>query len=86
MADKFQTENVQLVSPASHLATITPDDNTDLPNSTRGINVDSAGVVHLTTVDGDTGTVFVAAGIVFPVRARRVFATGTTATGIKGLW
>jgi hypothetical protein len=41
--------------------------------------------VPVVTVNGDTGRVFVAAGVPFPLRVSQVMATGTTATGIMGL-
>ena len=39
----------------------------------------------MTTVSGDTGRVFVVPGAPFPVRARRIWAAGTTATDIVAL-
>lgn len=82
MADKFQTYAEGLNSPPSHLAAITPSDTADLPDASRGLNVAGSGTVRLTTVGGDTATVYIAAGIVFPVRATRIWASQTTATGI----
>lgn len=85
MPDLFDTYVEGLESPASHLDTITPSDSTDLLQTTRAINVAGAGFVRVTTKEGDTGTVYVAEGGVFPIRATRIWATGTTATGIVGL-
>ena len=70
---------------ASMLIQIAPDDDGDLPHILSGLNVATPGTVRVTTKDGSTGTVFVEAGIVFPLRVRRVWATGTSATGIRGL-
>lgn len=86
MADSFQTQSPGLQSPASRIAVITPSDAADLAQATRALNVAAAGTVRVTTVGGDTADVYVAAGTTFPIRARRVHATGTTATGIRGLW
>lgn len=85
MSDSFADHQRGLESPASKLSAITPDDATDLPLASRAINVASSGTVAITTVDGTTATVYVAAGIAFPVRARRIWATGTTATGIVAM-
>ncbi|MBW4710750.1 hypothetical protein KX928_23415 [Roseobacter sp. YSTF-M11] len=85
MTDKFKNVSTGLESPPSRLFAIVPDNDADLALVTRVINVAAAGTVKVTTVDGDEDDVFIAAGIPFPIRARRVWATGTTATGIRGL-
>lgn len=86
MSDAFRNFGKNLQSPPSAGVQISPDDGADLPVTTRGLNVAGSGDVRLTTLDGDTLTLHIAAGSVFPIRAVRVFATGTTATGIVGLW
>ncbi|MCH2165776.1 MAG: hypothetical protein MK098_14160 [Marinovum sp.] len=45
-----------------------------------------AGTVRVTTVDGSELTVNVAAGVIFPIRAKRIWATGTTALNIAALY
>lgn len=82
MADKFKSYAEGLNSPPQHLAAVIPSDTADIPTASRGLNVATSGAVRVTTVAGDTLTIFVAAGIVFPVRANRIWFTGTTATGI----
>ncbi len=86
MPDPFADHMSGLESPASHLNPVTPDDATDLSQACRALNVASSGTVAITTIGGTTATVYVAAGIAFPVRAQRVWATGTTATGIVAMW
>ena len=86
MADKFHSFSEGLNSPPANLEAVFPNDANDLPNATRGINVGVSGSIRLTTVNGDTGTISVAAGVVFPVRAKRIWATGTTATNITALY
>lgn len=83
--DKFAAYPDAPGTPASMLIEIVPDDNDDLPQILSGLNVATPGTVRVTTKDGSTGTVFVAAGTVLPLRVRRVWATDTTATGIRGL-
>ena len=72
--------------PASAVETITPNDSVDLPLVTLALNVATPGNVRVTTRAGDVVDVEVAAGVAFPLRVSRVWATGTTATGIRGLY
>ncbi|MEP4195993.1 MAG: hypothetical protein ABJL99_10200 [Aliishimia sp.] len=84
MSDKFESYAGNLASPPSSGFAIAPSDTTDLAFSTRCINVATSGSVTVTLVGGDTVQYFVAAGAQFPCRAKRVFATGTDATGLVG--
>lgn len=86
MTDTFDHYLPGLESPATNAFEVTPDDGADLPAVTRALNVANAGSVRLITLGGDTVTIFVAAGGVLPIRASRVLASGTTATGIVGLY
>lgn len=85
MSDFFKNHTPGLESPASHIAEITPNDGTDLAMTSRAINVAQSGLVQMTTVAGSTATVYIAAGITFPVRATRIWSSGTTAAGITVL-
>ncbi len=85
MTDLFQRFQPGLESPASRLLAVTPSDTADLAVASRALNVAQAGLVRVTTVAGDTGTVFIAAGVPFAIRVSRVWATGTTASGIAAL-
>jgi hypothetical protein len=71
----------------SHAFAITKNDNANLAQSTRGIYVGAAGDLKIDTTNGDTVTlVGLAAGVVHPIAAKKVYSTGTTATGIVGLY
>lgn len=72
--------------PARRVDTIVPADGADLAHTTRSIYVGGTGDITLVTVAGDT-VVFkaVPVGVVLPVCATRVKATGTTATFLVGL-
>lgn len=85
MSDPFKNYTPGLESPATLLEAITPNDDVDIAMPSRALNVQQSGTLRVTTTDGDTATLFVAAGICFPVRAARVWATGTTALGITAL-
>jgi hypothetical protein len=73
-------------TPATSLGAIMPNDTTDLPAPTIALNVATPGVVRVTTITGETGDVMIAEGVAFPLRIVRVWETGTTATGITGLY
>lgn len=86
MADKFSGLTESLSSPPSDLIAVTPDDATDLAQVSRALNAATAGTIRVTTREGTTGSITVAAGIIIPIRVRRIWATGTTATGIVALF
>ena len=86
MADTFNSHADSLNSPPSNLIPVTPDDGADLEFAARALNVAVTGTVRVTSIRGDTATLMVAAGIAFPVRVSRVWATGTTATGIVAMY
>ncbi len=69
-------------------AAITPNDSTDFsPDYTDGIYVGGSGNLSVLDGDGDAVTfVGLAAGVIHPIRTRRVRSTSTTATNIIGLW
>ena len=85
MTDKFKSDQVGLSTPPVNAAEITPSDTVDLQTASRCLIVATTGTVRVTTVNGDTVTLFVAAGITFPVRVSRIWSTGTTATGIVAM-
>jgi hypothetical protein len=87
MADNFNTHATGLNSPADNAFAITTDDDTDLTNFTRGLYVGVSGDVKVDLVASGT-VVFtdLIAGVIHPIRAKRVYATGTTATNIVGLY
>ena len=78
-------EVIKLTAPAEGMFDIIPNDGIDLERITRGIYVGVTGNLHVRMIDGTEGTYGnVAAGITHPWRIVRVFAAGTTATGILG--
>jgi|TARA_B110000908_G_scaffold163200_1_gene209524 hypothetical protein len=86
IADKFSEYTSGLSSPIFGGFDITPDDATDLVSLTRAIILEGAGDVAVILKNGDAITLPVlAVGVIYPVRVARVLATGTTATGLKGL-
>jgi hypothetical protein len=70
-------------APALNASAVTPADGTDLARPSRGLYVAATGDLKVTTYGGDTVTFEdIAAGVIHPIAARRVWSTGTTATGI----
>jgi len=74
-------------------AAVTPSDTVNIPAVTGGTNngcvlyVGGAGNLKVLTIGGDEVTfTAVPVGTFVPVQVLRVFATGTTATGIVALW
>lgn len=65
---------------------ITPANDGSL-TGVRAINVATSGTVYVDCNDGTSNEpVYIAAGGAFPIAATRVYATGTTATGITVLY
>ncbi|WPZ23565.1 hypothetical protein T7987_17825 (plasmid) [Sulfitobacter faviae] len=65
---------------------VTPSDAADLPQMTRGVMVAYVGDLAVVLKSGDAVTLpALSPGVIYPIHIARVLATGTTATGIKGL-
>ena len=87
MPDTFSAQRAGLSSPAEDGEPVTPNDGAELANASRYLWVGGAGNVHLTTIMGTEVTLEgIWGGTLIPIRARKVFATGTTATLIVALW
>lgn len=80
--------NSDLTNPALKAFEITPSDSADLPSITRGLYVGVSGDVKVTMAGNGGTVVFVglAAGMIHPLRVQRVFANGTDATNIVGVY
>lgn len=73
--------------PVDHIAEVTPDDDTDLSNVSRYVYVGGAGNIVVVTAAGEEVTLHaIAVGELHPIRAKRIKATGTTATNIRIGW
>lgn len=73
--------------PAENAAAVTPADGADLANFSKALFVGGAGTLKVDLVGGTTVTFTgVVAGSYLRLRARRVYATGTTATNIVALY
>ena len=82
MAAEIQTGN----GPYQGVFLITASDATVFTNATRAIRAAGAGNVALRTVLGQTVTCAFLAGETRQICADKVLATGTTSTGIEGMY
>ena len=74
-------------APAGGAFAITPDDNNDLAIVTRGLYVGTAGNIKVTMANGDAVTITaLAAGIVHPLRVKRVWSASLTAGSVMGFY
>jgi hypothetical protein len=74
--------------PISSAATITPNNGTTFTTRCRAVFVGGAGNLTVDVADGGTNLAFngLTAGTILPVRVKRVYATGTTATSLLCLY
>lgn len=70
--------------PAEDFYPVVPDDNADLAVNTRALCLAVGGTVKLNKLDGSAVTLTLPAGVI-PIRVRRIWSAGTTATGITAL-
>lgn len=87
MSDKFENRGDSVSAPATRFAAVTPSDSADLGELPKALYVGVGGALVLRGADGVVVTFTqVVGGTVLPVRARRVQATGTTASAIVALY
>lgn len=87
MTEKYECRADAITAPARRGFAITANDATDLAAETRAVYVGVAGDLAVVLSSGDeVSFAGLAGGTLLPVRARRVKATGTTATQLLGLY
>lgn len=89
MPDPFKDHSNSLTSPASSAEAIVPNDAADLFNHSRAIFVGAGGSLSVELVDtpGQVVTLQnVIAGMIYPLRVRKVLASGTSATDLVCFW
>lgn len=85
--DAFEHHGTGLESPGSFARAITPSDSLDLPDVPRAIFAGADGVVRVTMRGGGDPVSFaILSGAPLPIRVKKVWATGTTATGLVAVW
>lgn len=85
--DKFADFATNLTAPGRDAAAVIPDDLTDLPVVPRALFVGQGGTLAVRMAGGQEASFEnVQGGTILPIRARRVMATGTTASSLIALW
>jgi hypothetical protein len=86
---QFEELGIQQVrSNAEGALTVTPNDSTDLSKGyTKGIYIGTSGDLSVILRDGSTA-IFksISAGVIHPISATRINATGTTASNIVAVY
>lgn len=84
--DAFKKHARTLPGGPMHLQNVTPDDAQDLSHVAHWVYISVAGTLRITTNGGETLTTPEMAAGWHLMEVARVFATGTTATGIMVGW
>lgn len=85
MNDPFASRLSSLSGPARDILPVQPDDAADLPAVAVALYIEQGGSLTITTAAGMQRTIEVAGWSILPVGVRRVWATGTTASGIGAM-
>lgn len=85
MKSPFDNRASGLSDPKRDIAPVTPNDGTDLTKVAHALYIETGGTLVFITEAEETRTVLVADFSIMPVGARRIMATGTTASGIHML-
>jgi hypothetical protein len=86
--EREKRKGVEMDWPAQSALAVTPSDTDDLASICRGLWVGTGGDVKVLVGDDATAVTFanVADGTLIPIRTRRVYSTGTTASDIVALY
>ena len=86
MTQPFSPSSVDINSPYIGAFAVTPNNDTDLPTPIRAVSFHNGnGTISFIGWDGQTYTTgTLNHGVVYRILARRIRATGTTATGLTG--
>ena len=86
MADHFQNLADAPDFQARRLVAVTPHDTNDLAYVTKAVYIGTGGTISIIAADDTVAvSLTVQDGAVLPIRAKRIRATGTTATDIVGM-
>lgn len=87
MGDAFDSFTPGLDAPLAAAAAVTPSDAADLATTSRALHLGGGGNLRVTLAAGGAAVTFTAMAAGWhPIRVRRVWATGTTATAIVAGW
>lgn len=80
----FHAHSLGSAGPAVESVAVTPSDSADLPVAVRAITINTSGTISWISWHGVTCTTATLPAGTYTMCARRIRATGTTATGITG--
>ncbi|MCO5092613.1 hypothetical protein [Bosea sp. (in: a-proteobacteria)] len=84
--NRYANNAMSAIGPAVMLRAVTPHDSDELEYVTNGIVAGVAGTIAVVALeDASPVALTVIPGQLLPIRARKIMATGTTATGIVAL-
>jgi hypothetical protein len=87
MTDTFSKHSRSLTSPPEEAASLVPDDAVPLGHVTRAVYVGTGGDLRVRMLKGGVVTLAaVPGGALIPLRVAQIYATGTTASDLVGLW
>ncbi len=84
MPKPFANNATGMEASAVRAFVITPSDGTDLVDDIRAVTLNAGGTLSYVAWDGVTYTTAALPAGTYALQARRIRATGTTATGITG--
>ncbi|RRH71986.1 spike base protein, RCAP_Rcc01079 family [Falsigemmobacter faecalis] len=86
MSDPFRNHSFGPTGPAIGALAVTPSDSADLAQAVRAVTIGGEGgrLSFISSRDGQTYTTGELPPGTYPLCARRIRATGTTATGLTG--
>lgn len=84
MPDPFKSMARPLTAPALGSLAVTPSDSTDLATPVRAVTLQTGGTLAWINREGVAQATGPLPAGTYPLMARRILATGTTATGLTG--
>ncbi|MBU0642351.1 MAG: hypothetical protein KJ731_15500 [Alphaproteobacteria bacterium] len=86
--DKFLNNTTSLTAPVSNGFSVIASDTEDQPYVTRGLYVGTSGNVTVLLAGDSTPVTLnnLVAGVLHPLRVKRVYATGLTAAALVGVY
>lgn len=85
MSNPFANRTPSLSGPATDIIAVTPNDQTDMTEIAIALYIETGGNLSFVSARGNARSVLVGSNQILPVGARRVNATGTTASGIHAM-
>lgn len=80
--NRHNNKNVQIASPVTGAFVVTPNDSTDIAEVSMNLYIGTGGTLKVTMMDGSVVSYAAIAAGRHPLRVKRVWSTGTSATGI----